>query len=240
MNDKRTAFDTLFHLDVNERVEKKKSGKNTLSYLSWAWAWAEVKKRYPEAQYEILKFENNRPYVFDEKTGYMVFTIVTIEDISHEMWLPVMDGANKAMKHESYKYMTKFNGEKIVESATMFDINKTIMRCLVKNLAMFGLGLYIYSGEDIPEVEEEQKASKEEVNELVELIKPVSLYMGKDYEVAEKTVLAKKNINKKLNEITESEYQVVLSYLNELINYYNENPDKKVNKDEKQEETTNE
>lgn len=240
MNDKRTAFDTLFHLDVNERVEKKKSGKNTLSYLSWAWAWAEVKKRYPEAQYEILKFENNKPYVFDEKTGYMVFTIVTIEDISHEMWLPVMDGANKAMKHESYKYTTKFNGEKTVEPATMFDINKTIMRCLVKNLAMFGLGLYIYSGEDIPEVEEEQKASKEEVKELVGLIKPVSLYMGKDYEVAEKTVLAKKNVNKKLNEITESEYQIILSYLNELINYYNENPDKKVNKDEKQEEITNE
>jgi hypothetical protein len=66
------------------------------------------------------------------------------------MWLPVMDGKNKAMKREAYKYMTKF-GEKSVEAFTMFDVNKAIMRCLTKNLAMFGLGLYIYAGEDLPE-----------------------------------------------------------------------------------------
>lgn len=148
MTDK--VFDTLFHLDVNSRVEKKKTGNTQLSYLSWAWAWAEVKKRYPEASYKILKFENNLPYVYDANTGYMVFTEVTIGDVTHEMWLPVMDGANKAMKNVPYKYTTK-NGEKTCEASTMFDINKTIMRCLVKNLAMFGLGLYIYSGEDLPE-----------------------------------------------------------------------------------------
>ena len=71
------------------------------------------------------------------------------------MWLPVMDGANKAMKRTPYKYQTKYNGEKTVEAATMMDINKTIMRCLVKNLAMFGLGLYIYAGEDLPETDKE-------------------------------------------------------------------------------------
>jgi hypothetical protein len=64
-----------------------------------------------------------------------------------------MDGANKAMKQESYSYKTKY-GEKWVEAASMFDVNKTIMRCLVKNLAMFGLGLYIYAGEDLPENED--------------------------------------------------------------------------------------
>lgn len=157
MNDK--VFETLFHLDVNSRVEKKKTGNTQLSYLSWAWAWAEVKKRYPEAAYKILKFENNLPYVYDPNTGYMVFTEVTIGDVTHEMWLPVMDGANNAMKAESYEYQViKWtNGKrdgfttKSVDPATMFDINKTIMRCLVKNLAMFGLGLYIYSGEDLPE-----------------------------------------------------------------------------------------
>jgi hypothetical protein len=63
-----------------------------------------------------------------------------------------MDGANKAMLSTPYTYKTKF-GEKTVEAATMFDINKTLMRCLVKNLAMFGLGLYIYAGEDLPEAE---------------------------------------------------------------------------------------
>jgi hypothetical protein len=74
------------------------------------------------------------------------------------MWLPVMDGANKSMKKQPYKYSTRY-GEKSVESATTFDINKTMMRCLVKNLAMFGLGIYIFAGDDIPtsEVQEEVK-----------------------------------------------------------------------------------
>lgn len=148
---KENNFKDLIELNVNERVEE----KNGLSYLSWSWAWQEVIKRYPEATYEILRFENNLPYVYDEKTGYMVFTKVNINGIVREMWLPVMDGANKAMLDHDYKYSVKgYNGtviEKTVKAATMFDINKTIMRCLTKNLAMFGLGLYIYSGEDLPE-----------------------------------------------------------------------------------------
>ena len=94
-----------------------------------------------------------------EEMRYMVYTSVTIEGITHEMWLPVMDGNNKAMKAQPYTYTTRY-GEKTVEAATMFDINKTIMRCLVKNLAMFGLGLYIYAGEDLPITEDNQKTVK--------------------------------------------------------------------------------
>jgi hypothetical protein len=97
-------------------------------------------------------FFDGYPYVYDPTTGYMVFTKVTIEGQTHMMWLPVMDGANKAMKVTDYTYATRY-GDKTVEAATMFDINKTIMRCLVKNLAMFGLGIYIYAGEDLPEGE---------------------------------------------------------------------------------------
>lgn len=152
------VFDTLFAVNVNEHTEKKKTGNVELTYLSWAYAWAEVKKRYPNASYEIEKF-NGLPYVFDPLTGYMVYTTVTIEGVTHEMWLPVMDGANKAMKAEPYEYTTgygQYQKTKVCEAATMFDINKTIMRCLVKNLAMFGLGLYIYAGEDLPEGEQEE------------------------------------------------------------------------------------
>jgi hypothetical protein len=87
----------------------------------------------------------------------MCHTSVTIEGETLEMWLPVMDGKNKSMKKKSYSYSTKY-GEKQVEGATTFDINKTIMRCLVKNLAMFGLGIYIYAGEDLPESESQEKA----------------------------------------------------------------------------------
>jgi hypothetical protein len=98
----------------------------------------------------------------------MVFTNVTIDGITHSMWLPVMDGANKAMKNHPYKYATKYNGEKTVDAATMFDINKTMMRCLVKNLAMFGLGLYIYAGEDLPEDEGEEQKKKKKSSKVQE------------------------------------------------------------------------
>lgn len=140
-----SVFATLSAINLNDKVEKKKD----LTYLSWTYAWAEVKKHYPEAQYEV-KFFDGYPYIEDDNLGYMVFTTVTIEGQTHMMWLPVMDGANKSMKSEDYTYDTRY-GQKTVEKASMFDINKTIMRCLVKNLAMFGLGIYIFAGEDLPE-----------------------------------------------------------------------------------------
>ncbi len=82
--------------------------------------------------------------VFDESVGYIVFTSVTINYLTHSMWLTITDSANKAMKSEGYTYDTKFRKNIPVEPVIMFDVNKTIMRCLVKNLAMFGLGLYVY------------------------------------------------------------------------------------------------
>ena len=153
----KSVFETLNAINVNDKTEEKEG----LTYLSWAWAWAEVKKRYPDATYTIKRFENNLPYVYDENTGYMVFTDVTINGQTHEMWLPVMDSHNKAMKSEPYTVKTKYK-EIRVAAATMFDVNKAIMRCLVKNLAMFGLALYIYSGEDLPEVENPKMLTDEE------------------------------------------------------------------------------
>jgi len=146
------VFKTLYELNVNDKTEK----KSNLSYLSWTFAWSEVKKLYPDASYQIWKDEDGNPFTHSKTLGYMCYTTVRIEDETLEMWLPVMNGANKAMRDEAYVYTTKY-GEKSVEAATMFDINKTIMRCLVKNLAMFGLGLYIYAGEDLPEQEPEPK-----------------------------------------------------------------------------------
>jgi hypothetical protein len=142
------TFRCLSAINLNERVEK----KDNLTYLSWTWAWSEVKKIYPDATY-VVKFFNGLPYVYDEATGYMVFTEVTIQGLSHTMWLPVMDGANRAMKSSESEYKTKY-GVKTIQAATMFDINKALMRCLVKNLAMFGLGIYIYAGEDLPETDQ--------------------------------------------------------------------------------------
>lgn len=160
---KKDLFRELVQIDVKDYIEQ----KNGLNYLSWANAIQEVCKRYDvEFDYEIERFGENRlPYVYDEGVGFMVFTNITMFGKKREMWLPVMDNANQAMLKEPYTYKVKkyeynpesrkkeFMGnyeEKEVDRATMFDVNKTIMRCLVKNLAMFGLGLYIYAGEDLP------------------------------------------------------------------------------------------
>ena len=142
MEKKLPVFERLSAINVNDHVEK----KSNLTYLSWAWAWSKTKTECPDATYKILETE------YDEALGFMCHTNVTIEGETLEMWLPVMDGANKSMKKAEYSYSSRY-GDKKVEAATTFDINKTIMRCLVKNLAMFGLGIYIYAGEDLPEGE---------------------------------------------------------------------------------------
>ena len=152
--DERRAimFNALSNLDLSDKCEKRES----LTYLSWANAWSEFKSAYPSATYRILKNENGLPYFSDPNLGIMVFTEVTVDDVTHQMWLPVMDSKNKAMKLTPYTYQVWDNykksfAEKTVQAASMFDINKTLMRCLVKNLAMFGLGLYIFQGDDLPE-----------------------------------------------------------------------------------------
>lgn len=211
-------FSYLYALDVNEHVEKKNSGSAVLSYLSWSWAWAEVKKKYPDANYEIERFENNLPYVYDENTGYMVFTKVTIGGMTHEMWLPVMDGANKAMKAHPYTYKVikwtnnKRDGftDKSVEGATMFDVNKTIMRCLVKNLAMFGLGLYIYAGEDLPE---SPPASKEQVEELKSMFDTLATLLKRSPKTVEAQVLARFKYAGKLGDLNESQFEIIKEHM---------------------------
>ena len=160
MADAKTVFTDLFGVNVNDKTDN----RNGLTYLSWSWALAEVMKRYPDMTYSIWRDEQGRPYIADDDLGYMVFTSVTINGVTKDMWLPVMDSNNKAMKKEPYTIKTKYKTINVA-SATMFDVNKTIMRCLTKNLAMFGLGLYIYSGEDLPEDEKETMTAQEAVAE---------------------------------------------------------------------------
>lgn len=162
----KNFFQTLYDVDVRDRMYQKQG----LQYIPWATAWSEVAKVYPNATYEIVKFgEKQLPYT-ESDLGIMVFTKVTIEGITREMCLPVMDSSNKAMKTVEYSYKTK-SGEKTIGAATMFDINKTIMRCLAKNLAMFGLGLHLWTKEEAPEsVIENEKLIKE----CMELIKKKS------------------------------------------------------------------
>lgn len=133
-------FSVLNGINVNGKTEQ----KGNLTYLSWAWAWGEVKKRFPDATYKIYENASGWNYHTDGKTCW-VKTGVTVNGIEHIEYLPVMDNRNNSIK---------------LEAVTSFDVNKAIQRSLTKAIGRHGLGLYIYAGEDLPEAdkaEEEQK-----------------------------------------------------------------------------------
>ena len=139
-------FNDLYAVNVNGHTEK----KNNLTYLSWAWAWGEIKKRHPDATYTVYENANGWNYHTDGRTCW-VKTGVTVNGIEHIEYLPVMDYKNKSIP---------------VENVTSFDVNKAIQRSLTKACARHGLGLYIYAGEDLPEEEaaEKQDASRNAKN----------------------------------------------------------------------------
>ena len=127
-------FITLNNINVNDHKEK----KNGLDYLSWAWAWGEVKKLHPDATYTIYEAANGCFYHTDGKTCW-VKTGVTINGIEHIEYLPVMNNRNQSIN---------------LEQITSFDVNKAIQRSITKACARHGLGLYIYAGEDLPDDDE--------------------------------------------------------------------------------------
>lgn len=216
------VFAKLWATDVSEQVEKKNTGKAELSYLSWAWAWKYVRQLYPDATYEVVKNENGLPYFVDPEVGIMVYTRVTIGDETHEMWLPVMDGANNAMKLQPYEIKTKW-GTKPVDAATMFDINKTVMRCLTKNLAMFGLGLRLFAGEDVWGEDERSEPIQQSSDEIATIIGRIQKGIAKVTENMEADEKAKftqdvvvKNIGQ-VNYMTCKDVDKLKTLLDELI-----------------------
>lgn len=149
-----SVFETLNKINVNEKAEQ----KNGLTYLSWAWAWGEVKKAYPEATFTIYERETQHGpvnYFTDGKTCW-VKTGLTIEGLEHIEELPVMDFRNNAIP---------------LERVTSTDVNKAIQRSLTKAAARHGLGLYIYAGEDLPE--EEAEARKREKQDFEQTKKDI-------------------------------------------------------------------
>jgi hypothetical protein len=214
MENQKTVFERLSAINVNDHVEK----KSNLTYLSWAWAWSETKRACPDATYKIGET------TYDDALGFMCHTTVTIEDETLEMWLPVMDGANKSMKKTAYTYSSRY-GDKTVEAATTFDINKTIMRCLVKNLAMFGLGIYIYAGEDLPENETSVKpaAPSQPLKEMAVGDGLIDLKKGtENWDAVVKYVTAnKKNGIEKIGAQLVRKYKISPSIKKEIANLIN-------------------
>lgn len=168
-----SVFNSLYEVDTRQRSVTKDTGKTKLDYLPWATAYSEAAKRFDDIQYEFLRQEKHviknitktlpdgstcdetieyvdeLPY-FETPIGYEVRTRVTINGVTKEMNLPVYDSSYKSMGSEAYTYSTKL-GEKTVPAAKMDDVYKSIMRCFAKNLAMWGIGLNLWTKEEAPE-----------------------------------------------------------------------------------------
>jgi hypothetical protein len=137
---------TLLKLNVNEHTEK----KGGLTYLSWAWAWAEALKADPAATFNVEMFGmyGDKCYLDINGTA-MVFVTVTIFGKPMMCQLPVMDSYNKSITVEGVTTTNKY-GKEVTTKLDSFNVNTAIMRCMTKALALHGLGLYIYSGDDLP------------------------------------------------------------------------------------------
>ena len=181
----KNYFEELNAINVNDKTEK----KGNLTYLSWAWAWGELKKKHPDATYTIYENAEGWNYHTDGKTAW-VKTGVTVKGIENIEYLPIMDYRNSAIP---------------LDKVTSTDVNKTIQRSLTKAVARHGLGLYIYAGEDLPEGETEEQFNERVEKENKEKISK------KDQEVL-KALVEKKGLkveevfNKPLSEFTGEEW----------------------------------
>jgi hypothetical protein len=174
--------DSVYWSLQNVNISKKLKTKVGQKYLSWSYAWSEVKKRYPDANYIVYenKKKGNMPIWGTPEIGYFVKVSVTINFLSHESRLPIMNAANKAIKDRGYSYQG-WNKEKNsyelkkVDPLDVMHINKTVQRALVKAIAMHGLGLNVWKGEDLPEVhlekisKDHEKSISEELQTLDEV-----------------------------------------------------------------------
>ena len=138
-------FTALANINVNDKTEK----KNNLTYLSWAWAWGEIKKQHPDATYTIYENKDGWNYHTDGRTCW-VKTGMMVQGIEHIEYLPVMDHRNASIS---------------ADKVTSFDVNKAIQRSLTKAAARHGLGLYIYAGEDLPDDGEEKPVPASKLSE---------------------------------------------------------------------------
>lgn len=151
-----SVFEKLSSIDVSGKTEK----KSNLTYLSWAWAWGELKKSYPDASYTIYENEIDDLLVHGEQAFPIKRTVnyftdgrtawvkvgVTVDGQEHIEMLPVMDHRNKSIA---------------LNAIDSFAVNKTIQRALTKAIARHGLGLYIYAGEDLPETVKEDQHNEQ-------------------------------------------------------------------------------
>lgn len=179
----KEIYQTLSRVELEIEQKKKKDEKGNitiLDYASWAEVFDKLLKHYPDFEYEVFSdFNTCLPFFGNEKNGYFVKTAVTIKGITKEMFLPVLNFANNT----------------IIGDIKMKDATNAIMRCLAKNIAVFGLGLYIYKGEDIPKNDKSDDSETKKELEIVKIRKT-----QERFEVLKQEMLNATNANH-LNEL---------------------------------------
>ena len=197
MESKRSVFEILNEINVNEHTEQ----KNGLTYLSWAWAWGTLKKHFPDATYTVYENAQGLNYHTDGRTCW-VKTGVTVEGIENIEYLPVMDFKNRSIP---------------ADQVTSFDVNKAIQRSLTKAVARHGLGLYIYAGEDLPEQEAakaREEASKPTRAQIInQFCKDLGLTQEAFGNYKRGAVASKIIPDKMVNSLTEDEFDALLAFV---------------------------
>jgi len=146
--EKKSVWETLSAIDVNDKTEK----KNGMTYLSWAWAWGKLKEHYPEATFS-KHLHDGMAYIKDESGYAFVEVTVTVEGISATELFPVLNYKNKS-----------------IQNPDAFEVNTALQRGLAKAIAYHGLGHYIYAGEDLPQIDGETPQSEGKAKEVVDPI----------------------------------------------------------------------
>ena len=193
-NEAKSVFATLNAINVNEKKEK----KNKLDYLSWVWAWAELKKRYPDSTYRVYEDSRGLNYFTDGNTCY-VKVGVTVEGLEMVEYLPVMDFRNQSIT---------------LDKVTSFDVNKSVQRCLTKAIARHGLGLYIYAGEDLPEDEIPDEPQQPKVSQRIKEVE--AILAGTKYNIASAQRSANNNYNTDIDGLTDEQYSELINKLKTL------------------------
>lgn len=229
-------FEHLSSIDLRSREQVKPSGGgNSLRIIPWAVAYSEIMKYDPNATYEFLRDKREvtetitvqnedgsmatttvthteeRPF-FDTGIGYEVRTRMTVNGVTKEMCLPVYNSQNKSMGSEARTYMTK-RGENTVDAALYENIYNSLMRCLCKNCAMFGVAINLWSREDAPEsVMELEKLRAEAYSLFVEKAKLSNNTKVKVNEIAKATLPEECNSDPRLCESIESLKELIKKF----------------------------
>lgn len=142
-----SVFQTLSSVNMKDKVER----KGQLDYISWANAWAVLKTHYPDAQRKVYECDQTGFNYFTDGRTCWVKVGITVNDLEHIDYLPVMDFRNNAIS---------------VDKVTSMDVNKTIQRSTAKAIALHGLGIFLWTGEDIPDGDDTPVAETKELEIL--------------------------------------------------------------------------